>query len=149
MHLLVVALGFPSPQNPYPGSFIGQQVRFLSDCPDLAYITVLCPTTVVPGFLQRFRRLPAPPLLPQPYEMVQGRCTVVFPRYYKLPGDWLLRWTLRQWCRLLDDTIESYAQTRPVSVIHANYGGVSSWAAVLVAKRRQIPCVVTYQGGDV
>ena len=55
MHLLVIALGFPSPQNPYPSSFIGQQVRLL--CERIEYITVLSPTTFVPAFMRRFHRV--------------------------------------------------------------------------------------------
>src|SRR5262249_7295464 len=147
MHLLVIALGFPSPGNPYPGSFIGQQVRLL--CERIEYITVLSPTTFVPTFMRRFRRVANPASSPDRYEMVQGRCEVLFPRYFKAPGDVFLRWTTAQWCRIVDQTIVRFTKTRPVSILHANFGSVSSWAAICAARKYRIPCVVTYQGTDV
>src|SRR5262245_38243953 len=105
MHVLVIVLGFPSPDNPLPGSFIGQQVRFLCECPEITRITVLCPTTIVPPFLRRLRGERGPSALPQSYEMIPGRCTVLFRKYYKAPGDWLLGWTTEQWCRMIDRII--------------------------------------------
>src|SRR2546430_8737635 len=147
MHLLVIALGFPSPANPYPSSFIGQQVRLL--CERIEYITVLSPTTFVPTFMRRFRRVANQASLPDRYEMVQGRCEVLFPRYFKAPGDLFLHWTTAQWCRIIDQTIARFTKTRPVSILHANFGSVSSWAAICAAKQYCIPCVVTYQGTDV
>jgi glycosyltransferase involved in cell wall biosynthesis len=147
MHLLVIALGFPSPGNPYPSSFIGQQVRLLSE--RIEYITVLSPTTFVPTFMRRFRGVANLASLPDRYEMVQGRCEVLFPRYVTAPRDIFLRWTTAQWCRIVDQTIARFTKTRPVSIVHANFGSVSSWAAICAAKQYRIPCVVTYQGTDV
>jgi glycosyltransferase involved in cell wall biosynthesis len=149
MHVLVVALGFPSRENPFPGSFLGQQVRFVCECPEISYVTVLCPTTIVPPFLQRLRGAGAAAELPRSYEMIAGRCRVLFPRYYKAPGDWLLSWTTQQWCRMIDRTIGELESSRPVSLVHANYGGLCSWTSVWAARKRQIPCAVTYQGDDV
>lgn len=57
MHVLVVALSFPSPQNPYRGSFIGQQVQLLCERTEIERITVLSPTTFVPTFLSKVRRV--------------------------------------------------------------------------------------------
>jgi glycosyltransferase involved in cell wall biosynthesis len=45
--------------------------------------------------------------------------------------------------------INRFADTDPVSVIHANFGGYISWASITVAMRYRIPSVVTYQGTDV
>ena len=147
MHLLVITLSFPSPENPYPGSFIGQQVRLL--CERIEYITVLAPTTFVPAFMRRFHRVATQASLPERYEMVKGHCEVLFPRYFKAPGDLFLHWTTAQWCRIVDQTIARFTKTRPVSILHANFGTVSSWATICAAKQYHIPCVVTYQGTDV
>lgn len=147
MHLLVVTLAFPSPKNPYTAPFFGQQVRFLSE--RIEYITVLAPTTFVPRFMRRFGRVADQASLPDRYEIVEGRCEVLFPRYFKAPGNVFLRWTTAQWCRIVSETIARFATTRPVSLLHANYGSVSSWAAVCAAQQYRIPCAVTYQGADV
>lgn len=149
MHLLVFALSFPSPENPYRGSFIEQQVRLLCECTQINRITVFSPTTFVPTFLRKARRVAAQAVLPQRYEMVEGRCEVLFPRYIKAPGDWLLGWTAFQWCRIVDRTVARFAKTSPVSLIHANAGSVSSWAAIRAARKHRILCVVTYQGSEV
>jgi glycosyltransferase involved in cell wall biosynthesis len=149
MHLLVVALSFPSPENPYRGSFVGQQVQLLCECTQINRITVLSPTTFVPTFLRKVRRVAAQAVLPQRYEMVEGRCEVLFPRYIKAPGNWLLGWTAFQWCHIVDQTVARFAKTSPVSLIHANAGSVSSWAAIRAARKHRIPCVVTYQGSEV
>ncbi len=147
MHLLVIALGFPSPEDPYPSSFIGQQVRLL--CERIEYITVLSPTTFVSPFMRRFRRVANQASLPDRYEIVKGRCEVLFPRYFKAPGDVFLHWTTAQWCRIVNQTVARFTKTCPVSILHANFGSVSSWAAICAAKQYRIPCVVTYQGDDV
>src|SRR5262249_23221254 len=146
MHLLVIALSFPAPGNPLPSIFLGEQVRLL--CERVERITVLSPTTFVPAFMRGLRRVANLASLPDRY-MVEGRYEVLFPRYFKAPGDMFLRWTTAQWCRIVDQTIARFTTTCPVSIIHANSGSVSSWAAVCAAKRYHIPCVVTYQGSEV
>jgi glycosyltransferase involved in cell wall biosynthesis len=83
------------------------------------------------------------------YQMVEGHGEALFPRYVKAPGDMFLRWTTAQWCRIVDQTVARFTTTCPVSIIHAHYGSVTSWAAVCAAKRYHIPCVVTYHGSDV
>jgi glycosyltransferase involved in cell wall biosynthesis len=147
MHLLVIALSFPAPGNPLPGVFIGEQVRLL--CERVEHITVLSPTTFVPAFMRRFRRVANKASLPVRYQLVEGRCEVLFPRYVKAPGTMFLRWTTAQWCRIVEQTIARFAKTCPVSILHAHFGSESAWAAVCAAKRYHIPCVVTYQGTDV
>jgi glycosyltransferase involved in cell wall biosynthesis len=147
MHLLVIALGFPAPGNPLPGVFIGEQVRLL--CERVERITVLSPTIFVPAFMRGFRRVANRVSLPDRYQMVEGRCEVLFPRYVHVPGNILLRWTTAQWCRIVEQTVARFTTTCPVSIIHAHFGSVTSWAAVCAAKRYHIPCVVTYQGTDV
>ena len=149
MHVLFVALSFPSPENPYRSPFIREQVRLLCERKEIDRITVLSPTTSVPAFLRRFRRVAEQASLPDRYQMVEGRCEVLFPRYIKLPGELLLRWTVAQWCRIVDQTVARFARTHPISIIHANSGNVSARAAVYAARRRHIPCVVTYQGSEV
>jgi teichuronic acid biosynthesis glycosyltransferase TuaC len=147
MHLLVVPLTFPAPGSPLPGVFTGEQVRLL--CERLERITVLSPKTFVPAFLRRFRHVAYQASVPAYYQMVEGRCEVLFPRYVKAPGAVFLRWTTFQWCRMVEQTVARLAKTCPVSIIHAHFGSVNSWAAVCVAKRYHIPCVVTYHGTDV
>jgi glycosyltransferase involved in cell wall biosynthesis len=147
MHLLVVTISFPSPENPYPGSFIGQQVLALAE--RVERITVLSPVPTMPRFMSKFRRFAAKVSLPEHYVLVPNRCEVIFPRYLKPPGNLLLSWTTAQWCRLVDQTIARLAETHPVSVIHAHTGSVSSWASLQAAKRYKIPCAVTYHGSEV
>jgi glycosyltransferase involved in cell wall biosynthesis len=149
MHLLMVALSFPSPERPYRTPFLGEQVRLLCESPAVERITVVSPTTFVPAFMRRFRRVAAQASLPKRYQMVEGRCEVLFPRYIKAPGDLFLAWGIAQWRRIVDQTVARLAKTCPVSLVHANKGGVSSWAAIYAAKRHNIPCVVTYQGSEV
>jgi len=147
MHLLVVAMSFPSPDNPYPGSFIGQQVKALAD--RIERITVVSPVPRVPPLMSWMRRIAAKSTFPDRYEMVDGRCEVLYPRYLKAPGNMLLSWTATQWCRLLNQMIAHFAETDPISIIHAHTGSVSSWAALHAARRYNIPCVVTYHGSEV
>jgi glycosyltransferase involved in cell wall biosynthesis len=147
MHLLVISRGFPAPGNPFPSIFVGEQVRLL--CERVERITVLSPTTFVPAFMRGFRRVTGLTSLPDRYQMVEGRCEVLFPRYIKAPGDMFLRWITTRWCRIVDQTVARFTTTCPVSILHAHFGGVSSWAAVRAAKRYRIPCVVTYHGSDV
>ncbi len=147
MHLLVVAISFPSPGNPYSGSFISQQVQALAE--RVERITVLCPVPWAPQFLSWHRRFGAKSALPLRYQMVDGRCEVLFPRYLKAPGAHFLSWTKAQWCRLIDRTIAEYSIISPVSIIHAHGGSVSGWGALQAAKRHKIPCVVTYHGSEV
>ena len=149
MHVLFVALSFPSPENPYRSPFIREQVRLLCERKQIERITVLSPTTSVPPLMRQFRRVADQASLPDRYQMVEGRCEVLFPRYLKLPGSLLLRWTVDQWCRIVDQTVARFSRTHPVSIIHANAGSVSAWAAIYAAKRHHIPCVVTYQGSEV
>src|SRR5215813_3978523 len=147
MHLLVITLGFPAPGTPLPAIFLGEQIRLL--CERVERITVLSPTPFVPVFMRGFRRVADKASLPDRYQLVEGRCEVLFPRYCKAPRDMFLRWTTAQWCRIVDQTVARFATTCPVSILHAQFGSVSSWAAVCAAKRYHIPCVVTYQGTDV
>ena len=146
MHILVVAISFPSPEYPYRVPFIGEQVRRLLD--HVERVTVLSPTTYVPQFAKT-RRTAVQASLPVRYELVKDRCEVLFPRYVKAPGEAFLWWTMAQWCRLVSKTVADLAQTSPVSLIHAYAGSESSWSAIQVAKRYEIPCVVTYQGSEV
>lgn len=146
MHLLVVAISFPAPNFPYRGAFIGEQVRLLSD--HFERITVISPTAYVPDIAKRSRAA-VQASLPLRYELVKDRCEVLFPRYLKAPGDAFLWWTTAQWCRLVSKTVAELAESRSVSLIHANAGSVSSWSAIQAAKRYGIPCVVTYQGTEV
>ena len=147
MHLLVVAIQFPSPENPYPGNFVGQQVLALAE--RVERITVLSPVPTMPRFMSKFRRFAAKVTLPEQYVLVPNRCEVLFPRYLKAPGNLLLSWTTAQWCRLVDKTIAQFTDTCPVSIVHAHTGSVSSWAAVRAARRHKIPCAVTYHGSEV
>src|SRR5262245_32754746 len=147
MHLLVVALSFPSPESPYRVPFIGEQVRQL--CKRAERITVLSPTTFVPAFMRRFPRVARQASLPDRYQMAEGRCEVLFPRFLKAPGSIFLSWTMAEWCRIVDQTVTQFAKTCPVSIIHAHTGNVSSWAAIYAAQRHHIPCVVTYHGSEV
>jgi glycosyltransferase involved in cell wall biosynthesis len=149
VHILFVARSFPSPEHPARSPFIREQVRLLCECTQIDRITVLSPTTFVPKILRRARRVAAQVTLPERYEMVPERCEVLFPRYIKAPGDWLFRWTVFQWCRMVDQTVIRFANTCPVSLIHANAGSESSWAAICAAKKHRLPCVVTYQGTEV
>ena len=149
MHVLFVAISFPSPENPYRSPFIREQVRLLCERKQIERLTVLSPTTSVPLLMRQFRRGADKASLPNRYQMVEGRCEVLFPRYVKLPGNLLQRWTVAQWRRIVDQTVARFDQTDPVSIIHANSGSVSAWAAVGAARRHHIPCVVTYQGSEV
>ena len=146
MHILMVAVSFPSPEHPYRGSFIGEQVKRLLEHVDR--ITVLCPTTYVPQFA-KFNRLAVQTSRPIRYEFVKDRCEVLFPRYLKAPGDACLWWTKAQWHRIVSNTVRELSETRSLSLIHANKGGVSSWSAIQTAKQYGLPCVVTYQGTEV
>lgn len=147
MHILMVAIGFPSPNNPYPGNFIGEQVRILSK--HVERITVLSPVPRVPMFLSTVPRFSIMASIPARYDMVANRCQVLFPRYLKAPGDLLFAWTTVQWRRIIAKTVAELSKTHPVSLIHANTGSVSAWSAIQVAKRHKIPSVVTYQGSEV
>ena len=123
MHLLFVALSFPSPELPHRSPFIKEQVRLLCECEQVSRITVLSPTTYVPAkFMRRFRRASAQAILPRRYELVENRCEVLFPRYIKAPGSFLLNWTIIQWCRIVERTVARFIKTNPVSLIHANAG---------------------------
>src|SRR5262245_8834546 len=110
MHILVIALAFPSPENPYPMSYIGEQVRLLCECEGVEHITVLSPTTFVPAFMRRFRRVRSQASLPERYQMGEGRCEVLFPRYIKAPGHLFLRWTIIQWCRIVERMVARLAR---------------------------------------
>jgi glycosyltransferase involved in cell wall biosynthesis len=147
MHLLVVAQRFPSPEYPYYAPFIGEQVRQL--CERVDRITVLSPTAFVPPFMRWVRRGTVLASLPDRYQMQEGRCEVLFPRYIKAPGHLFLRWTTAQWCRIVNQTVARFAKTCPVSIIHAHTGSVSAWAAIYAAQRHHVPCVVTYHGSEV
>jgi glycosyltransferase involved in cell wall biosynthesis len=149
MHLLVVASSFPSLETPYRVPFLGEQVRLLCERVEVERITVVSPTTFVPALLRRFRSVARQATLPDRYQMIEGNCEVLFPRYFKTPGSLLLSWTIFQWRRIIDQTIAQLTKTCPVSLIHANAGGLCSWAAICVARRYNIPCVVTYQGSEV
>jgi glycosyltransferase involved in cell wall biosynthesis len=67
----------------------------------------------------------------------------------KAPKKWFLHWTLGRWRRLVDEMVTRFACKEPVSIIHANFGSVISWASISVARKHHIPSVVTYQGDDV
>ena len=153
MHLLFVALSFPSPELPHRSPFIKEQVRLLCECEQVSRVTVLSPTPYLPGFMRKFlrgfRRASAPAILPMRYELVENRCEVLFPRYIKAPGNFLLNWTVIQWCRIVERTVTRFIKTNPVSLIHANAGDVSSWAAISIAQKCHLPCVATYQGREV
>src|SRR5262249_54224697 len=146
MHLLAIGFDFPTPEYPIH-TLLGEQVRLLSE--RVERITALSPTPFEPAFMRRIRRVARQASMPDRYQMVEGRCEALFPRYVKAPGDMFLRWTTAQWCRIVDQTVARFTTTCPVSILHAHYGSVSSWAAVCAAKRYRIPCVVTYHGSDV
>ena len=142
----MVAESFPSPAHPYRGTFIGEQVKRLLD--HVERITVLSPTTYIPQFL-KISRVARQASLPARYELVKDRCEVLFPRYLKAPGDMCLWWTTAQWRRLVFKTVGELLETDSLSLIHANRGGLGSWAAIQAARQYGLPCVVTYQGTEV
>ncbi|MDH5739875.1 MAG: glycosyltransferase family 4 protein [Nitrospira sp.] len=146
MHVLIVAESFPSPAHPYRGTFIGEQVKRLLD--HVERITVLSPTTYVPRFL-KVHRVARQASLPARYEFVKDRCEVLFPRCLKAPSDMCLWWTTAQWRRIVSNTVGDLLKTGSLSLIHANKGGVGSWAAIQTARQYGLPCVVTYQGTEV
>jgi glycosyltransferase involved in cell wall biosynthesis len=49
----------------------------------------------------------------------------------------------------VERTVARFIKTNPVSLIHANAGDVSSWAAISTARKYHVPCVATYQGSEV
>lgn len=146
MHVLMVAVSFPSPDHPYRGTFIGEQVKRLLD--HVERITVLSPTTYVPRFV-KISRVARQASLPASYELVKDRCEVLFPRYLKAPGDMCLWWTTAQWRRIVSKTVGDLLKAGSLSLIHANKGGLSSWSAIQAARQYGLPCVVTYQGTEV
>jgi glycosyltransferase involved in cell wall biosynthesis len=146
MHILMVAVSFPSPAHPYRGTFIGEQVKRLLD--HVERITVLSPTTYVPRFV-KINRVARQASLPARYEFVKDRCEVLFPRYVKPPGHACLWWTRAQWRRIISKTVGDLLRTGSLSLIHANKGGLSSWSAIQAARQYGLPCVVTYQGTEV
>ena len=146
MHILMVTLSFPSPEYPYRGVFIGEQVKRLLDHVDR--ITVLSPTTYVPRFIKT-SWVARQASLPVRYELVKDRCEVLFPRYLKAPGDACLWWTKAQWRRLVFQTVADLVETKSLSLVHANSGHVSSWSAIQAARQYGIPSVVTYSGTEV
>jgi teichuronic acid biosynthesis glycosyltransferase TuaC len=146
MHVLMVADSFPSPAHPYRGTFIGEQVKRLLDHVDR--ITVLSPTIYVPRFV-KISRVARQASLPARYEFVKDRCEVLFPRYVKAPGYACLWWTTIQWRRIVSKTVGALVESGSLSLIHANRGGLSSWAAIQAARKYGFPCVVTYQGTEV
>jgi glycosyltransferase involved in cell wall biosynthesis len=146
MHLLAIGFDFPTPEYSFH-SLLGEQVRLLSE--RVERITALSPTPFVPALMRGFRRVARQASMPNRYQMMEDRCEALFPRYVKAPGDMFLRWTTAQWCRIVDQTVARFTTTCPVSILHAHYGSVSSWAAVCAAQRYHIPCVVTYHGSDV
>lgn len=147
MHVLVVALSFPSLGNPYRCPFIKEQVLQL--CKTVERVTVLCPTTIVPSFAKRFRRDPVQAPIPECYSLIDGKCHVLFPRYVKAPGYWFLGWTKARWVHLVGKTVTDLNKSHPVSLIHAHSGSVSAWASLVVSRRHNIPLVVTYHGSEV
>lgn len=146
MHVLIVAESFPSPAHPYRSTFIGEQVKRLLD--HVERITVLSPTTYVPQFM-KISRVARQASLPTRYELVKDRCEVLFPRYLKAPGDMCLWWTTAQWRWIVSKTVGELLATGSLSLIHANRGGLGSWAAVQAARQYRLPSVVTYQGSEV
>jgi len=56
-------------------------------------ITALSPTVFVLPFMRRFRRSGVLASLPDRYQMLEGRCEVLFPTYFLF-----LSWTAVQWC---------------------------------------------------
>jgi teichuronic acid biosynthesis glycosyltransferase TuaC len=149
MHILFVALSFPSPEFPHRSPFIKEQVRLLCECEQVNRVTVVSPTTFVPNFMGGFRRVSAQAALPRQYELIKNRCEVLFPRYIKAPGSVFLSWTINQWCRIVERTVARFGKTNPISLIHANAGRVSSWAAICASQKYHLPCVTTYQGSEV
>lgn len=146
MHVLMVAESFPSPAHPYRSTFIGEQVKRLLD--HVERITVLSPTTYVPQFI-KISRVARQASLPARYELVKDRCEVLFPRYLKAPGDMCLWWTTAQWRWIVSKTVGELLEADSLSLIHANKGGLGSWAAIQAARQYELPCVVTYQGSEV
>ena len=60
-----------------------------------------------------------------------------------------LWWTTAQWRRIVSKTVRELIETGSLSLIHANKGGLSSWAGIQAARQYGLPCVVTYQGTEV
>lgn len=146
MHILIIAESFPSPDHPYRGTFIGEQAKRLLDHVDR--ITVLSPTTYVPRFVT-VNRVARQASVPVRYEFLNDRCEVLFPRYIKAPGDMCFWWTTAQWRRIVSKTVGDLIMSGSLSLIHANKGGLGSWAAIQASRRYGLPCVVTYQGTEV
>lgn len=147
MHILVVAISFPSPGNPYRATFIKEQVLQL--CKRVDRVTVLSPTTFVPSFAKKFNCGAALTSIPERYSLIDGKCEVLFPRYVKAPGNWIFGWTKAQWCRIVEKTVTGFNKSHPVTLIHAHSGSVSAWAALLASRKHGIPLVVTYHGSEV
>ena len=147
MHVLVVALSFPSPAYLHWAPFIKEQVLQL--CKRVERVTVLSPTTFVPSFAKSLRRGAILASIPERYSLIDGKCEVLFPRYVNVPGHWWLSWTKAQWCRLVEKTVVGFQKSSPVSLIHAHSGDVSAWASLGASRRHGIPLVVTYHGSEV
>ncbi len=65
MHVLYVVPSFPSPEYPDRQPFLREQVRLLCQRrADIKRVTVLSPTTFVPAFMKKWRRVSRQATLP-------------------------------------------------------------------------------------
>ena len=137
MKLLVTSHLYPSLLSHTAGSFVHNQVRFLSHHCD---IQVVVPTPWFP--FPFFRRWSAYRSLPQ-REQLDG-IEVHRPRYVTLPRRVLFAHIWRSYLAAMERSVE----TRP-DLVHAHCAYPDGCAAVRYGRINEVPVVVTVHGHDI
>lgn len=138
--ILAFATLFPNPSQPRLGMFVRNR---------LAALAAYCPTVVVAPVLSRYplQRLEHGSVAAVPSIELQGGLEVHHPRFTTLPGIG----RCADGAVLFWQTVSYVARLRadfPFDLIDAHYAFPDGAAAVMLAKRFQVPVCVTVRGGD-
>jgi glycosyltransferase involved in cell wall biosynthesis len=144
-HVIELSYMYPSPRNPTSGVFIERQVRELSR---MVPLDVISPVPWAPrvlwGLAPRWRGYGR-----QPHQTRCHDVPVHHPRYLQPIGQWSIPLAGAAMGVAVERVGRRIAAERGSEVIHAHQLLPDGLAGLLLARRLQLPLVVTLHGSDV
>lgn len=145
MHILMISHLYPSKADDVNGSFVHSQVKALSK--QGCTVKVVAPTAFAPFPLylikEKWRRFHATPKK----DDFQG-IEVFYPRIIRTPRAALFELSGLNYYHAMKKYVLSQHQRQPFDLIHAQVAYPDGWAAAKLAKRLNLPLVLTLHGQE-
>lgn len=145
MHILMISHLYPSKSDDVNGSFVHSQVKALSKLG--CTVKVIAPTAIAPFPLyiikEKWRRFHETPKK----DIFEG-IKVFYPRIVRAPKAVLFELAGINYCHAMKKYVLAQHLRHPFDIIHAQVAYPDGWAAARLARRLNLPLVLTLHGQE-